>query len=399
MLPFDDIEIKPMQNTATGNRYLVYYRNRYLEANQVTIDLLHCLKEADNVEDAAATYVVNSRRRYSKTQIVDFVNNNLIPRLEAVSTAHYKKFLWQTELLSSETVENIAKHLTFMFKKSSLLTIMAVAIVVDSQFLFLTPNLFQYTESSNLYLVFGLLFCLCVSSFFHELGHASACSFYGIKHGGIGVGLYLTFPVLYTDVNNAWMLPRPKRCVINFAGVYFQSAAMILLIGLYHIFELDFIKFLLLMINVGFVFVLNPFFKFDGYWLTSDVIGVSNLHKKSIEFIKHLLWRLMHRQTRKPLVFEQGRCQTIAFITYSILSTIFFLSFFFYIIPLFIYNFAQTFPVNIERMVMYLSADIALPFSLLRDIVSQSLFMVLVVIMLTYPLYVYLRTQLYARKK
>ncbi len=399
MLPFDNVEILPMRNAATHNRYIVCYQDYCLEANQATADLLRCLRNADNVEDAATTYLANCGKQYSKTQIINHVNNNITPRFLAMSTIHRTKFLWQTELLNSMTVERIAKHLMFIFNKPLMLTLITVAIIFDSLFLCLTPNLLQYTDGANLYLVLGLLICLCISSFFHELGHASACCFYGIKHGGIGIGVYLTFIVLYTDVNNAWTLPRNKRCVVNFAGVYFQCIIMIILVGLYYILELEFIKYLLLMINLNFVFVLNPFFKFDGYWLIADIIGVSNLRQKSFEFIRYIFAKLTHRHTKKPYIFELGRFPTIAFITYSILSTAFLLCFFIYIIPLFLYNFILTFPTDIERMTMYLSAGVALPFSLLRNLVSQSLFVALIVVMLIYPLYVYLKNHLYARKK
>lgn len=58
----------------------------------------------------------------------------------------------------------------------------------------------------NAYSIIGLLAFVLLSSFFHELGHASACKYFEVKHGGIGFGLYLNFPVLYTDVTEVWKL-------------------------------------------------------------------------------------------------------------------------------------------------------------------------------------------------
>ena len=68
-------------------------------------------------------------------------------------------------------------------------------------------------------MVVGLLVFMVVSSLFHELGHASACKHFGIRHGGIGFGLYLNFPVLYTDVTEVWRLRRADRCIVNLGGV------------------------------------------------------------------------------------------------------------------------------------------------------------------------------------
>ncbi len=388
-----------MHCSTTDNRYLVCYKDIYLEANQVTVDLLHCLAKAESVETAVETYVSDKNNKYPKDKIIDYVNQKLIPKFQTTTNISKKKFLWQIEILNSETVGLITKYLGFMFNRPLMCTIVTIAIMTDVLFFYFTPNLFQYSDGSNLYVVLGLLVCMCVSSFFHELGHASACSFYGVKHGGIGLGLYLTFPVLYTDVNNAWRLPRRKRCVVNFAGVYFQSIIMILLAVMFYITDLHFLKYILLMMNVGFVFVLNPFFKFDGYWLASDILGVPNLRKRANELVTYFYVRLMHKQVDKPYMYGLGRITMIVFCIYTLFSTAFMGYFFLYVIPLFIYNFIQTFPADIERMVMYLSAGVAMPFSLLRNIVSQALFMVLIIVMVVYPLYIRLKSILYVRRQ
>lgn len=79
----------------------------------------------------------------------------------------------------------------------------------------------------NIYIILGVLLLLLLSSFVHEIGHASACRHFGVKHGGIGFGLYLTFPVFYTDVSEIWKLKRTERIVVNMAGVYFQLILLI----------------------------------------------------------------------------------------------------------------------------------------------------------------------------
>ena len=118
---------------------------------------------------------------------------------------------------------------------------------------------------------------MLASSFFHELGHASACKYFGVRHGGVGFGLYLTFPVLYTDVTEIWKLNRRQRCVVNLAGVYFQSYGLILLLVAFFVTGDDILRYLILIMNLGFLMTLNPFFKFDGYWIASDLLGVPNV--------------------------------------------------------------------------------------------------------------------------
>lgn len=144
-----------------------------------------------------------------------------------------------------------------------------------------------------------------ISSLFHELGHASACQFYNIRHGGIGFGLYLNFPVFYTDVSNTWTLPRKKRCIVNVAGVYFQILLLIPLLIIYFYTQNDILKYVTIMTNINFIITLNPFFKFDGYWLMTDLLGVANLRKK--------MWGVYHlfvektekkKNTNKSLIFS-----------------------------------------------------------------------------------------------
>ena len=66
----------------------------------------------------------------------------------------------------------------------------------------------------DLYTFIVLLSLFLISSFIHELGHASACRYYELEHGGIGFGLYLNFPVFYTDVSSIWKLSRKKRLLV-----------------------------------------------------------------------------------------------------------------------------------------------------------------------------------------
>lgn len=66
----------------------------------------------------------------------------------------------------------------------------------------------------NIYILSGLLFFFILSSLFHELGHASACRYFDISHGGIGLGLYINIPVFYTDVSSVWKLPRKKDVLL-----------------------------------------------------------------------------------------------------------------------------------------------------------------------------------------
>lgn len=49
----------------------------------------------------------------------------------------------------------------------------------------------------------------------------------------------------------------------------------------------DVLRYMIIIMNFGFVMTLNPFFKFDGYWMASDILGVPNLRQRSKEIIRY----------------------------------------------------------------------------------------------------------------
>ena len=71
------------------------------------------------------------------------------------------------------------------------------------------------------------------SLLFHEFGHASACRYGGARPGVIGFGLYLGWPLLYTDVTDAYRLGRAGRLRTDLGGVYFNAVFILALFGGY----------------------------------------------------------------------------------------------------------------------------------------------------------------------
>lgn len=220
---------------------------------------------------------------------------------------------------------------------------------------------------------------MLLSSFFHELGHASGCKYFKIKHGGIGFGLYLNFPVLYTDVTEIWKLERHQRYIVNIAGVYFQSFGLFTLLITYILTDNEIIKYLILIMNFGFLITLNPFFKFDGYWIASDLLGVPNLRSRSKELLSYWYKRLRKQPiNRMPYLFQIRPVAKYSLLIYSVVVNLFMGFYFFYLIPNFLYKFICTFPEAVNELILYLSNRMTPPFALLRNIGSQLLFLVLI---------------------
>ena len=129
---------------------------------------------------------------------------------------------------------------------------------------------------------------LAVSFVLHELGHASACEYFGAAEGEIGFGVYICFPVLYADVSYAWRLRRTQRAVVDLAGIYFQVLAASIMLVFYTATDNAPLLWSVIAINLSVVPNLNPFLKLDGYWFLSDILGVPNLSSRCGELLRHV---------------------------------------------------------------------------------------------------------------
>ncbi len=110
-----------------------------------------------------------------------------------------------------------------VFFLTFLITIMFIVTIMRH-------NIPTFSNWKDIAVTYVILFVILI---FHEFGHAAASMKMSVKPKEIGVGFYLIFPVLYTNVTNIWVLKKNKRIIINIAGIYFQNIANVLLIMIY----------------------------------------------------------------------------------------------------------------------------------------------------------------------
>lgn len=377
MNKYNSISISPFSSSTKKEHYLLSCNGRYFEVSQSLVELLTDLQQNDTQEEAIQTYVNKKKGKYTSEQTESLIKKHIDPLL-TIQKEKKRTFLYEKELLTATTVERFSKIFSFLFNRRFMWSLLSLAITMDIIFFINVSDLLVFNNRANAFGMAGLLIFMLVSSFFHELGHASACTYCGVKHGSIGFGLYLNFPVLYTDVTEIWKLSRKQRFMVNIAGVYFQCFFLIILLIGFWLTGDDLLRYMILILNLGFLMTLNPFFKFDGYWIVSDLLGVPSLRKRSIEIIKYYWNRMMRRPIQRvPYLLRIGRKERWGLAIYAVIVNLFMGYYFIYIIPRFLYNFLLSFPGEMQELILYLSNNITPPFALMRNIGMQLLFLAL----------------------
>jgi putative peptide zinc metalloprotease protein len=138
--------------------------------------------------------------------------------------------------------------------------------------------------------LFVLVFVAAVlSAGFHEVGHASAARHGGATPGGMGVGLYLVWPAFYTDVTDAYRLPRRDRLRADLAGLYFNAIVAVVTMAIWLVWRADALLLLVALQVLQMVKQLSPVIRADGYHILSDATGVPDLYAHMAPTLRRLL--------------------------------------------------------------------------------------------------------------
>ena len=164
---------------------------------------------------------------------------------------------------------------------------------------FLSTFLHFFTWSGAL--MYGAVFCAV--KVVHELGHAYTATRFGCRVPTIGVALMVMMPVLYSDISDAYRLSsRRKRLWIAAAGVVAElglAAVATLVWGFLPDGAIRSVVFVAATTSwvMSLAVNLNPFMRFDGYYLLADGLGIPNLQDRAFAFGQ---WRI------RELLFAPG---------------------------------------------------------------------------------------------
>lgn len=145
----------------------------------------------------------------------------------------------------------------------------------------------------------SIVFIKCL----HELGRAYVANRFGCRIPTMGVAFMVMIPLLYTDVSDAWKLKsRWQRLRIDSAGMLVElTVAAYALVLWAFVADGPIRSAVFVLAATGLVLSLlvnlNPFMRFDGYYILADLLGIENLQPRSF---RHMRWRL------RELLFRPG---------------------------------------------------------------------------------------------
>ncbi len=136
---------------------------------------------------------------------------------------------------------------------------------------------------------------LGLAKIIHELGHALVAKFYGLRVPTMGVAFLVLMPVLYTDVNEAWMLTdRRQRLMVGGAGIIAEMTLAVWATVAWGLLPDGIAKSMAFTLAAttwisSLAINLSPFMRFDGYFLAMDALDIPNLHNRAFALAR---WHL-----------------------------------------------------------------------------------------------------------
>ncbi|ARN21699.1 HlyD family efflux transporter periplasmic adaptor subunit [Piscinibacter gummiphilus] len=138
---------------------------------------------------------------------------------------------------------------------------------------------------------------LLVAKTLHELGHALVATRLGLRVAHMGVAFVVLWPMLYTDTGESWKLRSARqRLAVASAGILAElGLAGLATLGWALCDDGPLRNALLYLATTSWVLSLalnaSPFMRFDGYFITSDLLDFPNLHERSSALARTALRR------------------------------------------------------------------------------------------------------------
>ncbi|WGL18451.1 hypothetical protein PVT68_09165 [Microbulbifer bruguierae] len=319
-------------------------RGQYLELGELELLVLHHWHQG-SAEKIARSIAAEQGCRLEPSQVeavAGFVRDNellqseslpLLQKLAAISPQQQRlqklqrTLFWRRPLFTPELSSRLLLPLARASQSPWFYALLLAAAIFSAISIGQhSGEFFAYFDASwNAAGALVFFLCYLILSLFHELGHASVARLYGVRANSVGVGLIAMMPIMFSEITDAWRLPRKARLHISAAGVLFEAAIgaaaattwCLLDDGplralMFYLFTTSLVSTLL--INA------NPLMKFDGYYLLSDFTGEKNLHQGASTTLRHWLWVQLLRGP-KPAISRRQKLLVLFGLTSLIYRT------------------------------------------------------------------------------
>lgn len=265
-------------------------------------ELLYCVAEQINgertLDEIAARVTEATEWAITAEQVRYIIQTKLIPiGLVAPAEGSYVPGARQapsplavnvrTRVLGPGAIQPISKALQFLFAPLVLIPLLAIIVVAHAWLYFMhgvAGSVREAIDTPGLFLV--ALAMLLVSGVFHEFGHAAALRYGGGHVRGMGVGIYLIYPMFYTDTTDSYRLGRWARVRTGLGGIYFNLIFVVAIIALYLITGHEYLLLVVPLIDLEIIRQFMPFVRLDGYWVLSDLTGIPDFFTQAGAFLR-----------------------------------------------------------------------------------------------------------------
>jgi len=139
--------------------------------------------------------------------------------------------------------------------------------------------------------------CLALLKIGHEFAHGYAGKAMGLHIRSMGIFFIVFWPLLYTDTTDAWKIPdRRRRMWISGAGVLFELTVAGMALFLWALLPDGILRSLMFFLSgtslLSSVLInLNPFMRYDGYYILMDWWGIDNLRPRAFAMLRYAVRR------------------------------------------------------------------------------------------------------------
>jgi putative peptide zinc metalloprotease protein len=297
----DDLSIAPFHTSAKSQQYIIGLPDgKRLQVSSKVLDVILSVRDHQYIERVSEDLSRKWNTTVTTHDIKIIIDNFLIPhklileedQLEERTVKSREKsprgpLFFKVTLLPQEFLSKITAKTSYLYSKVVWPPVLMLIIFFHVATYVSIFNNYDIRTLAVLpgyrYALAYFLIIVCV--LWHEIGHASALRYFGASHGAIGFGLYLVFPIMYSDVSDAWRLRAGQRAVVDVGGIYLQAMTSLLFYPAYLLTGDPLCLGLVTFNDALIIMSLNPLLKFDGYWLFSDLVGVPNLRRRSLKYL------------------------------------------------------------------------------------------------------------------